>query len=140
MGCDDVDGASALVLERVESVLGELKELVPADLQVMRVHDDVVERLGEQLAAHVLPERRVALVADEAALAGDGLDDALALELGVGLGDGVAVDAQLLGQRPDAGKRLARLHRAGRGGDLHLVHELQVDGLAGLEVELESHT
>ena len=43
---------------------------------MMRVDDDVIERLGEELAADVLPEGRVALIADEASLAGHGLDDA----------------------------------------------------------------
>ena len=104
----DVDGASAFELERVESVLRELKELGLADLKVMRVDDHVIEGLSEELAAHFFLEGGVALRADEATLAGHGLDDALAFELGVGLGDRVAIDAQLLGKRPDAGERVAR--------------------------------
>ena len=106
--------ASRLCSQRVESFVGELEEFRLADLQVVRVDDDVVDHLGEQLAADVLAEGRGVLLADEAALAGDGLDDALVLELGVGLGDGVAVDAQVFGQRADAGQRLARSQRAGR--------------------------
>ena len=133
-GCDDVDGASPLELERVESVLRELKEFLPADLQVVRVHDHVIERLGEELAADVFPEGRVALRADEAPLAGKGLDDALAFELGVGLGHRVAIDAQFLGQRADAGERLAGLDGARGGRHLHLVHELLVDRFPGLEL------
>ena len=108
--------ALALRLQGVESVLRELKKFVPADAQVVRVHDDGVERFGEELAANLLAEWRVALVLDEAAAAGDGLDDALMLELGVGLGDGVAIDAEVLRERPDTGKGFPRLYRSGGGG------------------------
>ena len=98
--------ACALVLERVEALLGDTQEVRLVDLQVMRLDDRAVERFGEQLPADLFLERRM-VRANETALAGDRLDDALALQLRVRLGDRVAVDAQLLGERPDAGQRLA---------------------------------
>src|SRR5262245_57561336 len=77
--------------------------------------------------------------ADETALAGDGLDDALALELGVGLGDGIAIDAQLFGERPDRRQRVARLHRARRRGRFDLVDDLEIHGNAGFEIQGQTH-
>ncbi len=126
-------------LQGVESVLRELKKFFPADAQVVRVHDDVSRDSARSLRRTSLRNGELPWSLMKQPLAGDGLDDALVFELGVGLGDGVAIDAEVLGERPDAGKGFARLHRAGGGGDLHLVDQLLVDGLAGLEVELKSH-
>ena len=104
----------------------------------MRLDDGVVDLLGNELLPDFFLVGRV-VRADEAALAGDRLDDALALELGVGLGDRVAIDAQLFGERPDRGQRVARLDGARCRGGLHLVDDLQVDRLAGLEVQEQAH-
>src|SRR6185503_15956380 len=46
-------------------------------------------------------------------------------------GDGVRVDHEFLGQRPDARQLLARPQRARVDGVLHLFDQLQVDGYAG---------
>ena len=45
----------------------------------------------------------------------------------------------VFGQRADRRQPFAPPDGARRGGGFHLVHQLQVDGLAGLEVELETH-
>src|SRR3970040_119255 len=66
-------------------------------LQVMGLDDGVIDFRGQELEADVLSEGRTA-GPDKAALAGDGLDHTLALELGIRLGDRVAVDAELLGE------------------------------------------
>ena len=102
-------GAGALVLERVKAFLGEPEELGLADLQVVGLDDGVVDFLGEELETDVLPEGRV-VARGRSSPCRHRLDHALAFELGVGLGDGVAVDAQLLGERPDARQRLAGAH------------------------------
>jgi hypothetical protein len=44
------------VLERIEPFLRQLQELAPADLQVMRLHDRIVDRSARGLA-DVLLER-----------------------------------------------------------------------------------
>src|SRR4051812_48369868 len=67
------------------------------------------------------------------------LDDALVFELAVSLGDGVRIDHQLLGDRPDAGQLIARVKRTGLDAVLHLLHQLQVDGNAGGRVGAEQH-
>jgi hypothetical protein len=69
------------VLERVESILGEPEELGPADLQVVRLDHRLVHTFGEELDADRFPEGGV-VRPDEAAFAGDRLDDALVFELG----------------------------------------------------------
>src|SRR4051812_50215419 len=79
-------GAIAPLFERVEPIAGEAEEFRPADLQVVRLDHGLVDVAREDLDARGLFQRGMVL-ADEAALAGDGLDDALAFELRVRLGD-----------------------------------------------------
>ena len=124
--------------EVVEAVSDEREEVLAADLQVVRGDDGLVDLRGEQVVTGGFLEQRVA-VFEEAAFARKRLDDALRFEFGVGLGDGVAVDAELLGERADAGERLAGPQRAGRGGGPDLVRDLEIDREAGLEVELKEH-
>ena len=66
----------------------------------MGLNDGLIDLFGQELEADFFPVRRV-VGPDEAPFPGDGLDDALAFELRVRLGDGVAVDAQLFGERTD---------------------------------------
>ena len=94
--------AIALLLKRIESIFRQPDELRPAHLQVMRLDDSVVHRLRQQFDPDFLLVRG-AVRADEAAFAGERLDDALALQFRLGFGDGVAVDAQFLGEWPDGG-------------------------------------
>jgi hypothetical protein len=78
--------------------------------------------------------------ADETAFPGECFNHALTLELGVGFGDGIAIDAEFFRQGTDRRQRLARPNGAGCGGGFHLVNELQVNGFAGLEIEVKSHS
>jgi hypothetical protein len=105
---------------------------------VVRLHDGLIHLFGQQAHAGVLAERR-RLAADEATLACGRGDDALALELGVGLGDRVAIDAQVLGERPNRRQGIAGLGRARRDGGFDLVDQLQVDRLTGLVIQLKLH-
>src|SRR5262245_48386610 len=89
--------------ERIESLTGDPEKLGFGDLKMMGLNDGVVDIVAEQLESHILAERRTCL-ADETSSAGDRLDHALVLELRICLGDGVAVDAQLLGQWADRRK------------------------------------
>src|SRR5688500_4154559 len=100
---DGVGGA--LPVERVEAFFGQAEKVGSIDLKMMRMAHRIVDALGDEFAAGVLAQGRVG-GADETALAGNRLDNALPLELGVGLGDGVAVDAELLGERTDRGERV----------------------------------
>ena len=63
--------------------------------------------MRQELLPRLLGERRLGGL-EETALAGNGFDDPLVLQLGVGLGHRVPVDAQLLRQRAEGRKRLAR--------------------------------
>ena len=74
----------------------------------MGLHDRLIDFVGQR-ARRRLPFCRRVVCSEEAALAGDGLDHALALELRIGLGDGVAVDTEFLGQRTDGREGLTRL-------------------------------
>ena len=67
------------------------------------------------------------------------LDDALVFELGVRLRDSISVHPQVLRQRPNGRQGLAGLQRTGRGRELYLVDQLQVDGFTRFEIELELH-
>src|SRR2546425_9475251 len=131
-------GTRPLLFKCVESVFAKAQELAPVDVEVMRVHYRFVDRFRQEPPPHVFLERR-AIGPNEAALPDNRLDDALAFELGVCLRDGIAVHAQFLGQRPNGRQGLAGLQRAGRGRKLYLIDQLQVDGFARLEIELEQH-
>jgi len=76
---------------------------------------------------------------EETAFARQGFDEALGFKLGVGSGDGVAVDAQFLGERAEGGERIAGAQAPGSGGVADLVGQLQIDRLARLEINLKDH-
>ena len=92
----------ALVLERVEALLGDTQKVRPIDLQMVRLNDCTVERFGEQLPAHLFFEWRM-VRANETAFAGDGLNDALTLQRRIRLGDCVPIDSQFFRERTDPG-------------------------------------
>src|SRR5262249_3749971 len=60
-----------------------------------------------------------------------GLQDAVANELTVGLGDGIEVDEELLGEGTDAGHGVAGGQAAGRDGQAHLVDDLAINRRPG---------
>jgi hypothetical protein len=84
-------------------------------LEVVRLYHRVVQRFRHPRPAHFLAVWR-SPGTDEAALPRQRLDHALAFELRVGLGHRVAIDAQLLGQRPNRGQRITGSNRAGGDG------------------------
>src|SRR5262245_46998950 len=131
-------GARAPLGERSETLFRQSKKFLLVHLEMVGLNDGLVDLVGQQPQTGILSQRRSS-VADEAALAGERFDDALALALGVRLGDRVAIDAQVLGQRPDRRQQVARLRRPRGDGRLHLVHHLQVDWLAGFVIQLEQH-
>jgi len=65
---------------------------------VVRLHDGGVDVVGDEFEADLFFERAV-VVREETAFAGQGFDDALGFEFELGFGDGVAVDAEFLGER-----------------------------------------
>src|ERR1022692_5111267 len=81
-----------LALEVVEPLLDERKKCVPIHLQVMRRDDGLVNFLGQNVMTRSLRERRIGFL-EKTALPRNGLDNPLALQLGVSLGDRVAVHA-----------------------------------------------
>ena len=126
------------VVEHIQSFVDQFQEFIAGHLQMVRLHNGLVDVLDQQLAPGVLAQSRM-IFFQEAAPPRQRLNHAQAFELRIGLGDGVAIDAQLLRQRTDGGKRLARLERPGSGGGFDLIHNLEVDGHAGLEIDLENH-
>src|SRR6266705_5326465 len=106
---------------------------------MMRLHNRLVDFLDQQLAPDFLFQWRVVRL-EEAAFAGNALNDTLALQFAVRFGDRVAVDAQLLRERPNGRQRLTRVERARSRGGFDLVHDLKIDRLAGTKVYLQQHT
>ena len=130
--------SNLLQLFQLDPLADEREERCVINLEVMCHDHSLVDFLHQQLLPDLLGERRAVLF-EEAAFAGEGLDDALALEFGVCFGDGIAIDAQFLRQRPDGRERLARTERPGRGGVADLIHQLKINRLAGLEIDLKHH-
>ena len=95
-----------LAHEVIEPLSDRRQKPFAIHLQVMR-HDHGLINLREQQLVFDLPGERRTVLLQKTAFAGDGLDDALAFQFGVSLGDGVAVDAQFLGERADGRQRVA---------------------------------
>ena len=83
-----------------------------------------------------LPQQLRAALRHEAALAGQGVDKSLVFQLVIGAFGGDDADAQILGQRPYAGQRLALGHLSGQDGVLDLAVDLVVDGRAAAVVDV----
>jgi hypothetical protein len=124
-----IGGADPLLLESIESILGEPQKVCPCDLQVMRLNDGVIDVVGKQFEPNVFLEGGTG-VANEAPLPGNRFDDVLALELRVRFGDGVAIDAQVFGNEPDRRQRISCFESAGSQSGFGLIDELEVDGLS----------
>src|SRR5262245_8165968 len=105
----------------------------------MMRHDDRFIDLGaQQPLPRLLVERGIVLF-QEITFAGNGFDDALVFEFGVGFGDGIAVDAQFFGEGSQGRERFAGAQATGSGGVAHLVSELEVDWFAGVKIDLKDH-
>src|SRR4051812_8446024 len=104
----------------------------------MRLHHGLVDLVSKDPTAHFFLQWRV-IRGDEAALAGNALDHALALQFRVRLGHSVPIDTQLFGKGPDRRQRLTGFDGPGGCRRPHLVDDLQVHRLAGFETELDAH-
>ena len=125
-------------LEEFKPFLHLVQKVIAGDLEMVGLHDGVIDRFVEELLPHLFFEGRI-IFTEEAAFAGDRFDDALFLEFGIGLGDGVAVDAELFGDGADGWEGFAGPEGAGGGGGFELIDELEVDRFAGSEIEVEDH-
>src|SRR2546429_3050667 len=67
------------------------------------------------------------------------LDHAEAFQFRISFGDRVAVDAKFLSQRTDGWERLAGPQRPRCSRGLDLIDQLEIDGHAGLEIDLQYH-
>ena len=74
---------------------------------------------------------------DEGPDATPGFDGARAFEVGVDLGNGVGVDAEVDGQLPDRWQLVAWLQGAGGDGDANAALELRVEGRRVGWIDLE---
>ena len=84
----------------------------------------------------LLPQQFRAALRHEAPLAGQRVDEPLALQLVIGPLGGNDADTQILGQRPYAGQRLALGHLSGQYGVLDLAVYLVIDGRAAAVVDV----
>src|SRR5665213_1377680 len=125
-------------LEAVEAFVDEGEKLLPVHLQVVGGHDRFVNFLAQNFLAGGLGEGRIAAF-EETTTTRNRLDDALVFQLGVSFGDGIAIEAKLLRQGPNRRQRLAGAQPARGGGVTNLVHQLEIDRLARLEINLQKH-
>ena len=130
-------GAALLVEDRY-SVVDELEELVAMNLQVVRLHDGLIDFLDEHFSPDFLSERRM-IFFQEAALPRQRLDHTHAFQLGICFRDRVPVDAQFFSKRPDARQRFTGFQCARRCSRLDLIDNLQVNGLPGFVIQLQQH-
>ena len=126
-------------LEIIEPLLDHLQKSFPTDLQVMGGDHGLIDFLQQQFFADNFREGRVVLF-QKTAFAGNGFDDALAFEFRVGFGDGIAIDAQFLGQRADGRQRFAGAQFSRGRGVADLVGQLEVNRFARLEINLKHHS
>jgi hypothetical protein len=124
------------VVENVHSLMNQLKKLGPGHLQMVRLHDGLVDLVDKKLAPDFFSQSRVILFQKRTS-PGQRLDHAEAFQFGISLGDRVAVDAKVFGEGTDGGERLTGAQSARCGGGLDLIDQLEVDGHAGFEVDLE---
>jgi hypothetical protein len=99
-------------------------------------------KLGGQRfeAANLLrAEQPRRLLIHVATTAGHSAENAFALEILKGPGDGVGIHAEFGGELADGGKRVVVAERAGGDGMAHLVLDLEVDGNAGGGMDTEEH-
>jgi len=116
--------------------MNEFQEFVTRNLQVVRLHNGLVDLLGQQFAPDFLSQGRLIFFQDTTP-ARQRFNHALAFELRISFGYRVAIDAQLLSQRTDGRQRFPGLDRPRSGSGLDLFHNLQVDGQTGLEIDLK---
>ena len=131
-------GGGFFALEKLYSLLDQAQKNLGADLHLVRGDHRFVYSGHQQLVADFFGQRAF-IGLEKAALSGDGFDDAQAFQLGVSFGDGVAIDAQFLGQRTNGGKRVARAQAAGSSGIADLIHQLEINRFAGLKINAKHH-
>src|SRR2546425_7754240 len=88
------------VVEHVHSFADQFEELGAGYLQMVRLHDGLVDLLGQQLAPDLLSQCRMILI-QETTSPRQRFNYALAFQFGISFGDGIAVDAQFLSQGTD---------------------------------------
>src|SRR5689334_5456834 len=105
----------------------------------MSHYDRLIDLSLQQLLTHLLSKGGMVSL-QEITFAVNGFDNPLALQFGVSLGNSIAVYAKLFGEWPKRWQRISRAQLAGGGGITDLVSQLEVDGLAGLEIDLKDHS
>ena len=131
-------GGGFLAVEKEDSFLKQAPQNLRADLHLVRRDHCFVDSGHQQLVADLFGQRAVIFL-EKAAFASDGFDHAQALQLGVSLGDGVAIDAQFLGQRPNGRERVSRTQSPGSGGITNLIDQLEINWFAGLKIDVKHH-
>jgi hypothetical protein len=119
------------LFEEAEGLLAGEAELGGFDGELRGKWFEATDFFGAQEAGRLL--------VDVASATGDGADDAVALEVLEGAGDGVGVDAEFGGEFADGGQEVVVVESAGGDGVADLVFDLEVDGDAGGGMDAEQH-
>src|SRR5687767_4660581 len=97
-------------------------------------HNRFIDFLGEQFVANLFGEWRIVLL-QKTTFASNSFDDALPFQFRISLGDGVAIDSQFFSEWSNRRKRFAGTQHAGSSGVTNLIDQLQIDWLAGFEID-----
>jgi hypothetical protein len=127
-----------LVLKRVYAFMNEFQQFLTGNLQVMGLHESLINFGDEQLAANFFAQRAV-IGFEKAAAAGLSLHYAETFQFRIRFGDRVSIDAKFFGKRPNGREHFAGAQCSGSGGGFDLIDELKVDGFAGFVVDLKEH-
>jgi hypothetical protein len=88
------------VVEHIQSFMDQGEEFTTGHLQMVRLHDGLVDLLDQQLAPDFLSQFRMILF-QETTPPGQRFNYPLVFQLGIRFGDRIAIDSQFLSQRPD---------------------------------------
>lgn len=131
-------GRGLFAFEEAGSLLNQAEKILRADLHLVRCDNSFIYSGHQQFVPGFFAQRAF-IGLEKAPLSSDGFDDAQALQLGISLGDGIAIDAQFLGQRSNGRERVAMPQSAGRGGITDLIDQLEINRFARLEIDTKDH-
>ena len=129
---------TSFLLVYAEALVDQVEKIVGLNPEVMRLNDCLVDFFNEHFSPHVFSQWRLAFL-EETTLARDGFDNAEVFQLGIRLSDRVSIHAQFLRQRPDARQCFSQFQCARCRSGLDLIDHLQINGLAGFEIDLDEH-
>ena len=135
-GAEFGSSGGAFLSQVGQTFLQQLTKIVVGNLQVMRLHNNRVQFLSQPLGPGGTAQRRRAVGFDKTAAPLASFDNSFSFQLAVGFRRCVTIDAQFFRKRTDGWKGISGLKGAARSRSLHLLHDLEIDRNAGLEIDV----